>query len=72
MTTKTTITFKTDKKLRDAAKRNADRLGIPLSTVLNAYLHEFVETQTFCVSLHTNDKLVKIFSGRKQIIVSTR
>lgn len=71
MNTKTTITFKTDKKLRDAAKHTAMRLGIPLSTILNAYLEEFVETQTFCVSLHPRGKLAQIFSERKQIVIST-
>ena len=42
MNTKTTITIKTDKKLRDAAKRTADKLGIPLTTVMNAQLAQFV------------------------------
>ena len=51
MNTKTTITFKTEKKLRDAAKRQADKLGIPLTTVLNAQLADFVRAERFEVSL---------------------
>ena len=51
MNTKTTITFKTDKKLRDSAKRTADKLGIPLTTVLNAQLTQFVSEGRFEVSL---------------------
>lgn len=51
MNTKTTITFKTDKKLRDAAKRTATKLGIPLSTVMNAQLAQFVSEGRFEVSL---------------------
>ncbi len=51
MNTKTTITFKTDKKLRDAAKRTADKLGIPLTTVMNAQLAQFVSEGRFEVSL---------------------
>ena len=72
MTAYTTITFKTEKKLKDAAKRMAQRLGIPLTTVIEAYLREFVETGTFCVSVHPHSKLARIFLERKIIIVSSR
>lgn len=48
---KTTMTFKTDKRLHEAAKRTADKLGIPLTTVVNAQLEDFVRTGTFSVSL---------------------
>ncbi len=51
MESKTTITIKTDKKLRDAAKRTAKKLGIPLSTVINAQLAQFVSEGRFEVSL---------------------
>jgi len=51
MNTKTTITIKTDKKLRDAAKRTAMKLGIPLTTVMNAQLTQFVSEGRFEVSL---------------------
>ncbi|MEJ0053789.1 MAG: hypothetical protein WDN10_03660 [bacterium] len=51
MNTKTTITIKTDKKLRDAAKRTAQKLGIPLTTVMNAQLAQFVSDGRFEVSL---------------------
>ncbi|MDB5245149.1 MAG: hypothetical protein JWN90_254 [Parcubacteria group bacterium] len=47
----TTLTIKTDKKLRDDAKRVAAKLGIPLTTVLNAKLREFVREGHFEVSL---------------------
>ncbi|MDB5264893.1 MAG: hypothetical protein JWN64_464 [Parcubacteria group bacterium] len=47
----TTITIKTDKKLRDAAKKTAAALGIPLTTVINAQLREFVRAQRFEISL---------------------
>jgi antitoxin component of RelBE/YafQ-DinJ toxin-antitoxin module len=48
---KTTLTFKTDVKLRDAAKRTAHKLGIPLTTVINAQLAQFVSDGRFEVSL---------------------
>lgn len=51
MNRKTTITIKTDKKLRDAAKRTAIKLGIPLTTVMNAQLAQFVSEGRFEVSL---------------------
>jgi antitoxin component of RelBE/YafQ-DinJ toxin-antitoxin module len=51
MNTKTTLTIKTDKKLRDQAKKMAARLGIPLTTVINARLAEFVRDGHFEVSL---------------------
>ncbi len=47
----TTITIKTDKKLRDDAKKMAKELGIPLTTVINANLREFVRNGHFEVSL---------------------
>jgi antitoxin component of RelBE/YafQ-DinJ toxin-antitoxin module len=47
----TTFTFKTDKKLRDAAKKTAQKLGIPLTIVLNTRLREFVQNGYFETSL---------------------
>ncbi len=47
----TTLTFKTNKKLRDAAKNTAKKLGIPLTTVINAQLAQFVTDGRFEVSL---------------------
>lgn len=38
----TTLTIKTPKKLRDDAKRTAETMGIPLTTVVNAMLRQFV------------------------------
>lgn len=38
----TTLTIKTDKKLRDEAKRVARTLGLPLTTAMNAMLKQFV------------------------------
>ena len=38
----TTLTIKTSKKLRDAAKKVAESLGVPLTTAVNAMLKQFV------------------------------
>src|SRR3989337_1493306 len=40
--TKTTILIKTDKAIKESAQKTAERIGIPLSTILNAYLRQFV------------------------------
>lgn len=39
----TTVMFKTDKKLKEAAQKTAKRLGIPFSAVLNESMREFVQ-----------------------------
>lgn len=40
----TTISIKTDKAVKQAATATAKRIGIPLSTLINAYLREFAAT----------------------------
>jgi addiction module RelB/DinJ family antitoxin len=39
---KTVINIKADKKVKEEAQRIAKELGLPLSTVINAYLKEFI------------------------------
>lgn len=39
---KTMINIKTDKEVKEQAQKIAKELGLPLSTVVNAYLKEFV------------------------------
>jgi len=46
----TTITIKTKTALRAEAKKLADQLGITLTTVINAYLRQFVQERKFSVS----------------------
>jgi len=41
----TTVIFKTDKKLKEAAQKTAKKLGIPFSAVLNESMREFVKKQ---------------------------
>jgi len=40
MKTKTSILIKTDKKIKEAAQKVAQDIGIPLGTLLNAYLRQ--------------------------------
>lgn len=42
MNTYTILNIKTDKKLKADAQKVASELGVPLSTVMNAFLKQFV------------------------------
>ncbi len=42
---KTTINIKADKEVKERAQKVARDLGMPLSTVINAYLHQFIRTK---------------------------
>jgi antitoxin component of RelBE/YafQ-DinJ toxin-antitoxin module len=44
---KTVLNVKTDIEVKEKAQSLARHLGIPLSTVVNAYLKEFVQTGEF-------------------------
>lgn len=39
----TTLTIKIDKKLRDDAKKTAQRMGIPLTTAVHTLVRKFVQ-----------------------------
>ena len=60
MNTKTILNFKVDKKLKESAKNTAQKLGIPLSTVVNAFLRQFVNEKevTFSLPTHKPSKLL--------------
>ena len=47
----TTILFKTDKVLKTEASRVAKELGVPLTTVMNAYLRQFVRDREIRISI---------------------
>ncbi|MEX2054345.1 MAG: type II toxin-antitoxin system RelB/DinJ family antitoxin [Candidatus Colwellbacteria bacterium] len=48
---KTVINIKTDREVKEEAQRIAKELGIPLSTVVNSYLKDFIRDREFTVSL---------------------
>jgi addiction module RelB/DinJ family antitoxin len=50
MITKTVINIKTDKILKNKAQGLARDLGLPLATIVNAYLREFVREQRIVFS----------------------
>ncbi len=48
---KSIINIKADKDIKIKAQKVAKKLGMPLSTVINGYLREFVRTETVHFSL---------------------
>lgn len=52
MNTKTVINIKADKDVKEQAHSIAERLGVPLSSVINSFLKQFIRTEevTFSTS----------------------
>lgn len=50
MNTHTILNVKTDKKLKAEAKKVSEELGVPLSTVINAFLKKFVREKEITLS----------------------
>jgi addiction module RelB/DinJ family antitoxin len=50
MNTYTILNIKTDKKLKAEAKKVSEELGVPLSTVINAFLKQFVRDKEITLS----------------------
>jgi len=48
---KTTLHTKIDKDVKENAQKLAQEMGLPLSTIINSQLREFVRSGTFSVSL---------------------
>lgn len=55
----TTLTIKTNKELRNKAKKVANELGIPLSTVINAMLKQFVREKEIILSARTPNEMTR-------------
>lgn len=52
-----TLNFKTDKETKDKAKKIASEIGLPLGTIMNHYLREFVrEKKVIFSKTHTPNK----------------
>ena len=50
MNTHTILNIKTDKKLKAEAQKVAAELGVPLTTVMNAFLKQFVRDKEITLS----------------------
>lgn len=51
---KTLLTIKTDKKIKETARDVAEEIGVPLSTVINAFLRQFVRDKEVSFSASYN------------------
>ena len=56
----TTFTVKTDKKLHRDAKKTADELGVPLTTIVNSMLKQFVREQAVVLTTYPTPKASKL------------
>ncbi|MBI5400826.1 MAG: type II toxin-antitoxin system RelB/DinJ family antitoxin [Candidatus Yonathbacteria bacterium] len=56
----TTILLKTDKALKNDASRVAKELGVPLTTVMNAYLRQFVRDRRISISVEPMPNKAKL------------
>jgi addiction module RelB/DinJ family antitoxin len=59
---KTVINIKADKEVKDQAFKVAAEMGLPLSTIVNAFLKQFIREKrvTFEVPLVPNKKTAKL------------
>jgi len=59
---KTMINLKTDRDIKIKAQKIAKEIGVPLSTVINAYLREFVRDKkvTFSIAPTVRPEVAKI------------
>jgi len=59
---KTVINIKADKEIKDQAFKVAAEMGLPLSTIVNAFLKQFIREKrvTFEVPLVPNKKTAKL------------
>ena len=65
--TKTLLTVKIDKKLKERAKQTAAEFGIPLGTMVNSFLLNTVENRRFALTLHPTARLKKsIFEAERE------
>ncbi len=62
MNTKTVINIKADKEVKEQAQYIAERLGVPLSSVINSFLKQFIriEEVTFSTSVKMTPALESI------------
>lgn len=69
---KTLINIKADKEVKAAAVKTAEMLGIPLSTVINAFLKKFIADQsvTFSAPAKPSKVLQKILKQSDKDLAS--
>lgn len=64
------INFKTEPKVKKEAMKIADELGFSLSSILNAYLKNFIRTKKINYSLNESEPseyLLKLLANKSQL-----
>ena len=71
---KTIINIKADKEIKEQAVKTAKAMGLPLSTVVNAFLQQFVAERqvTFSVPLTPSKKLEQILKQAEKEMKSEK
>ena len=64
--TETIFNFKTDKKLKAEAKKLADEIGIPLGTVMNSFLKQFVREREITFSTRVYEPTTFLVQALKE------
>ena len=70
MNTKTMLTVKTDKSLKRAAQIVAEEIGIPLGTLVNSFLRQFVRSREVSFSseyIPSKELLISLAEGEREI-----
>ncbi len=67
---KTLLTIKVDKKLKAKAQKTVESIGLPLGTVMNGFLRQFVRDKSFTFSegLTPTPYLKKLIAGAEKEI----
>jgi len=60
------INIKTDTKIKAQAQKAAEDLGLSLSAVINAYLHQFVRTKTLFASSKFSEPSALLLSALEE------
>lgn len=70
----TTMTFKIDKDLKAQAQKTAQQMGVPLSTLINAYLREIAATGRVELSIveEMTPQMIRIIESFKHEIATNQ
>ncbi len=65
---KTVLNVKTDKEIKEQAQKIAKDIGVPLSTIVNAYLKEFVREKrvTFSVEPKLRPEVAQLLNRARK------
>ena len=62
------INVKTDKKVKEQAQKVARELGLPLSTVINSYLRDFIKQRAIYISAAAPARMTPALERLLQVV----